>query len=136
MILVDVMDEIETTLKTITGLHVYGWATAAIRPPGAIVTLPESIAVRADGRGLDVMRMMSVVVMVSRSTDRTAIRQLSPYVSSTGVKSVPAVLEAHTPVAYDVLEVDSIELSEVEHAGVPYLGAMININITGRGGTP
>lgn len=136
MILVDVMDEIETTLKTITGLRVYPWASAKISPPGAIITLPDEIAVRADGRGLDVMRHLAVVVMVGRTTDRTAVRQLSPFVSSSGAKSLPLVLETHTPVAYDVLEVENIEIDFIEHSGVPYLGAMININVTGKGGTP
>lgn len=136
MILIDVMDALETRLKTITGLRVYGWAAAVLTPPGAILTAPERIVPRGAGRALDRIEGISAIVAVSKATERTALRTLSPYASSSGTKSITAVLEGGTYAAFDTVEVKEITIDAIEHAGVPFLGAIHELVIHGPGGTP
>jgi hypothetical protein len=132
MILANVIDDLETRLKTIPGLRVYPWGTQKITPPGCVLTMPERITVRSvAGRGSRI-EGLAVVVAVGRTTSRTAPRLLSPFVSTEGTQSIKYVLESGTYTAFDVVEVDTIEINELSLAGVDYLGAMINTNIVGK----
>ena len=135
----DVMTEVETALKTVTNLRVYGWSAKAIAPPAAIVTLPENVLFHQSyGVGSSKLDDLIVLLMVSRATNRTAVKDLMPYVAETGAKSVKAVLEGWTPAAgvWDILTVLSVEFDAVSYAGTPYLAAMFHTEITGKGAVP
>jgi len=139
MNLADVMTETENALKTINGLRVFGWSTPRIAPPAAIVTLPENVLFHQTyGTGSTKLEDLIVVVMVSRAKDRTAVKDLMPYVAETGAKSVKTVLEGWAPAgaAWDVLTVNSVEFDAVAYGEVPYLAAMFHMEIIGKGALP
>ncbi len=136
MNLIAVFDALEARLKTITGLRVYPWATAQITPPGSVLTMPDRIVVRGAGRGLDRIEGLTVITAVGRASDRGAVRTLSPYVSSSGAKSIGAALESGTYTDIDVVEVKEITFDFIEWAGKPFLAAAHELTITGPGGTP
>lgn len=130
-----VIGGIESRLKSIAGLRVYPWASAKPSPPAALISLPDRIVPRGASRGLDRIEGLTVIVVAGRPTDRGTPSTLSPFISSSGPKSITAVVESGTYAAFDVAEVKQITINEVEIAGVAFLAGLIEFTITGPGGT-
>lgn len=127
---------LESRLKSINGLRVYGWNAAKPNPPCALISMPERIVPRGASRGVDRIEGVTVVVVVGPPTARTSPGLLAPYISSSGPNSITAVLETGTYAAFGVVEVKQIMINEVDLAGVAYLAGLVELTITGPGGTP
>lgn len=127
---------IESRLKSISGLRVYGWTGAKPNPPCALVGAPERVVVRGGSRGVDRIEGWPIIMVAGRPNDRNTLSTLSPYVSIPGPQSITAVLESGTYVAFDSIEIKTIEIQVAELAGVEYLTGLFSATITGPGGTP
>ncbi len=128
-----VRTEIETALKTITGLRVGRWGDT-VRIPGALVTLPEEVQ-RHGGYGVGSTQMdgLMVLVLAAKPEARTAVDDLAPYVRETGAKSITAKLESYAWTTADDVTVMKISFEVVSYQEVPYLSAMFHTQIIGKG---
>lgn len=125
--------EIETALKTINGLRVAGWG-AQVRPPAALVTLPESVKFHQTmGVGSSRVEDLMVIVLVPRPNDTRAVEQLMPFVAETGGQSIKAKLESYAWTTIDDLTVLSVDFDVVTYQETPYLAAMFHTDIFGKG---
>lgn len=125
--------EIETKLKTVTGLRVVKQGEKP-QVPGAMVLLPDRIE-RTNYRGGSKISDVVVLVIVAKAVARQAQADLLAYASSSGARSVSAVLD---PVAWtSCTDVTLIEttVDTVTIAGAPdaYLALMFHLDITGPG---
>jgi hypothetical protein len=128
-----VRTQIETALRTITGLRVAEWGHQ-INPPAALVTLPDSVKFHQTyGAGTTRIDDMMVLVIVGKPESRTSVKELMPYVAETGAKSIKAVLEGYTWTALEVMTVLSADFDVVTFKDQPYLAAMFHLDIFGRG---
>ena len=126
------MGEVATRLRTIAGLRVFDYPVDEVRPPTAIVALPEITFDETYGRGTD-RYAMPVLLVVGNAVDRAARNNLAPYVKGSGAKSVKATLEGYTPVAFDSIRVQSASFDVVTFGSVDYLTASFTLDILGSG---
>lgn len=133
MRLADVMDEIATRLRSISGLRVWDWPAGSISPPAAVVSYPDSYKPHATyARGADQMTI-PVIVLVGRASERSARDQLSEYVDGSGARSLIAVLESGSYTAFDTLTVSNIDFDVVRMGETDYLAALFACDIVGSG---
>lgn len=126
------MNEVATALGGVTGLRVYPWAQKTITPPGAVLSLPDSIDYHGTyGTGQEMINDLVCVVMLGKASERAALKNLGPYVAGSGAKSVKTVLEAYAYTTCHTLTVTSVEFPEMTLAGVEYLAALFHIDIVG-----
>ncbi|RZQ59834.1 hypothetical protein [Amycolatopsis suaedae] len=91
--LTQIMDGIETRLKTIPGLRVTAYVADQINPPAAVVGVPDVPEYRLTmGRGRFELRF-TVTVLVSAALDRVGQRALASYADVAGPNSVPAAID-------------------------------------------
>jgi hypothetical protein len=125
--------EIETALKTITGLRVGRWGDT-VRIPGALVTLPESVKAHGGyGVGFTVIEGLMVLVLAAKPESRTALDALAPYVRETGASSIKAKLESYAWTTMDDVTVTQVDFEVVSYQDTPYLSAMFHTQIIGKG---
>lgn len=126
--------EIETKLRTITGLRVVKMGEKP-QVPGAMVLLPDSIVPANYGRGSSVVRDVVVLVIVGRAVARQAQADVFAYAASSGSKSVHAVLDPATWVACFDVAITEVTFDTVTIAGAQdvYLGVLFHLDITGPG---
>jgi hypothetical protein len=133
------MTEIDTRLKTITGLAVeLGFPGKLARVPAAVQYPPERIDYDLTyGRGTDQMSDLVVVVFVGRGTNRQAIKDIAPYLAGSGAKSIKAKLDMSAAAPYascadlQVLWADLDPTATL--GGNAYLAALFHCKITGLG---
>lgn len=133
MDLATVYAEIETKLRTITGLRVVKQGEKP-QVPAAMVLLPDSI-VRPTYRGSSVIRDVVVLVVVGTATSRQAQVNVFAYASSSGAKSVSSVLDPVAWTSCTDVTITEITFDTVTIAGAPdvYLGVLFHLDITGPG---
>ena len=138
MNLLTLMTEIDTRLKTITGLHVHlGYPGKLSALPAAVQYPPERIDFDLTyGRGTDAYPDLVVVVFVRRNTPRQAITDITPFLNGVGAQSIKAKLDtASAPYvnAFDVqvLWADLDPLAAF--GGGEYVAALFHLKITGTG---
>lgn len=133
-----VMTEIDTRLKTITGLRVaeFGFP-GSVKPPAAVQYPPDRITFdQTYGRGLDVYEDHIVVVFVGMSSTRAAMKEIAPYLAGSGAKSIKAKLDMSAAAPYVScadLQVVWAELDTPKMAGADYLAALFHCKIHGSG---
>lgn len=133
-----VVAEVVTRLETIAALEVhYGFPGKLARVPAAVVYPPERIDFDLTyGRGADAYPEMVVVIFVRRSTNRTMIAEISPYLAGSGAQSIKAKLDQSSAPyanAFDV-QVQWAALDPLAaFAGSEYLAALFHLKITGSG---
>ncbi|XTZ16414.1 hypothetical protein ACQSSU_03150 [Micromonospora echinospora] len=126
--------DLSAALKAIEGLNVPEWGEQRVRPPFAIIPLPDRIDYDATyGRGSDQIPEWSVLVLVANPTDPSARRAIAAYAAGSGSKSVKQAIEAHTYIACDEPRVTSAEFEVVSYDGVKFLAAIFTVDITGKG---
>jgi hypothetical protein len=128
-----VMDELAERLASIPDLRVYAWSPGTATPPAAIVGYPTEY--RFDDtyqRGLDTMSV-PVVVLVGRTTDRTARTALAGYVAGSGPASVKATLERTRYASASSALVTRAEFDAYDLGGVSYLAAIFDVIMMGKG---
>lgn len=130
----DVRTELGTALATISGLNTFPFYVDRVTPPAAVVAWPDPYSYDSTfGRGSDTATF-PVVVLVGKVDAESAAAELGAYCDGSGDRSVKAVIEAHTPTAYDSARVESVEFAVVTSAGVEYLSATFNVHVIGNGG--
>lgn len=133
-----VMTEVDTRLKTITGMRTTAiGADAAVQTPAAVQYLPDRIDFdQTYGRGVDTVTDLAVVVFLGKANLRNAIKAVAPYIAGSGAKSIKAKLDsAITP--YTSCSDFQVVWAEVDYgarlAGTTYLAAIFHCNFTGPG---
>ncbi|HKX46586.1 MAG TPA: hypothetical protein VJP77_07775 [Planctomycetota bacterium] len=131
--LADVMDEVAAQLDTITGLRAFAYPPDALVPPAAVVSYPDEVSYdQTYARGMDRITL-PVVVLVGKASDRMSRDTIAGYVDGTGAGSIKAVVEAGTYTACDTVRVSRCEFDVVRIAGIDYLAALFELDITGQG---
>lgn len=142
MDLTAVMTEIDTRLKTITGLRVPEMGfTKSVRPPAAVQYPPDRITFDGTyGRGCDVYEDHIVVVFVAgNATDnRSSLKAIAPYLAGSGAKSIKAKLDsATTATPYTSCSDLTVVWAELDDGatigGNDYLAALFHCKIIGVG---
>lgn len=130
----DVMDEVATTLATISGLRVFGYPPPTVVPPAGIVSYPDAIEFdQTYGRGMDRISGLPIILVVGKATDRAARETAAGWASGSGETSVKAALEDHEWASCDVLIVTRCSFDVVTIASVDYLAAMFEADVIGSG---
>jgi len=133
MNIADVMDELGTALETITGLRVFPYSATRVTPPAAIVGWPDPIEYDLTmGRGADQFTL-PVFVLVGNVDARSARDALAVYLDGSATGSIKAALDGGTYTECDSVRVASASVDAITSAGVEYLGAVFQVEITGSG---
>lgn len=133
------MQEVDTRLRTITGLRTTQiGADTPIAPPVAVQYLPERIDFDLTyGRGMDRITDLVVVVFVGRGSLRTAVKELAPYLAGSGTKSIKAKLDSTAASPYTNASDVQVVYAEIDYvnraAGQDYLAGLFHLNIAGSG---
>lgn len=92
MNLVTLCEEIAENLDTISGLQVFPYVPLHVTPPTAFVGFPTvTYDLSASGGGeVD----FHIFVLAGKADDRTAWRNLTPYMDDNGASSIRAAIEA------------------------------------------
>lgn len=123
--------EIETKLRTISGLRVVKWGEKP-QAPAAMVLLPEGMS-RQTYRGMYKIEDVVVVVIVGKATARQALTDLFAYVSQSGSRSVQVALDPTSWTSCTDVTLTNVTFDTVTIAGAPdaYLGALFHFDIIG-----
>lgn len=129
-----VAGELAAALRTIAGLNVPEWGVQRVHPPFALVAMPEQVTYDATyQRARDVIEDWPVLVLVAHPTKPEARRTVAAYADGSGPMSVKAAIEGHTYTALTAVRVASAQFDTVVYAGVDYLAAMFQLEISGEG---
>jgi hypothetical protein len=126
----DLLDEVFDVLAGVPGLTAPGAGTVRITPPAPYAELPE-VTYGAHGNGLDALAL-EIAVYFGQPTERGVFSTALEYASTSGAKSIPAALEAHSWAACDTLYVRSAAPAVDNVSGHPLLGYVFTLDITGR----
>lgn len=131
--LYEIRAAIKSRLETIPGLRTHGSVPDALHPPCAYVGLLESVEFDVVmGRGAD-RWLIPVRVLVAKATDRAAQAKLDGYLAGSGASSLKAAIEANGGnlggTAHTCRVVSIRDYGVTEHAGTPYLGAEMLVEI-------
>lgn len=133
MNLVTLAEEIAAAADTVAGLRVHAAPGTRVVPPAFIVGYPELITFDATmGRGADRIELPAFV-LVGRTSERAGAATLLGFLAGGGSTSLKAAIEAGTYTAADSVHVASATVSAISAEGVEYLGATLQMIITGRG---
>lgn len=136
MIIAEVQAEMATRLAAITGLRTLDYEASVVRPPMALISLPDSITYDQNyQRGADDM-VINVLVLVSKVDAQNSTTLVRRYADGSGSKSVKAVLDDRPDSPYescDMVTVISAEFGVWSFADVRYRGVEFTVNVTGNG---
>jgi len=129
----DLMDELGEKLGDIEGLRVFPYSADSFTPPAACVGWPDPLTYDgAMARGMDSLTL-PVWVVVGKFDARTARDALAAYLDGSGDRSVKAALESGPYLACDSVRVATATVDVVVSGAVEYLGAVLQVEITGQG---
>jgi hypothetical protein len=135
--IVQVMQGIETRLKTITGLRVEEFKPDQINPPQAIVGVPPIPDYRRTfGSTGQLMIEPTITILVSAALDRVGQLKLASYVDKTGAQSIFAAIEADKTLGLPDVEciVKSFEPLGMQDAGlIGYYGGVFHLTCLATG---
>lgn len=127
-----VMEEVAEQLDTIDGLRVHTEPPGTVNPPAAVLVFPDITFDATYGRGMDRLSL-PVVLVISKAVSRVSRKQVTPYVSGSGPKSIKAVIEAGDYDSFDTVRVESVEFAVAPIGAVDYLTATFSLDIAGQG---
>jgi hypothetical protein len=134
-----VMTEIDTRLKTITGLRVaeFGYA-GSVQPPAVVQYPPDRVNYDGTyGRGQDDYEDHIVVVFVGTGNRRNALKAIAPYLAGSGSKSIKAKIDSGPGGAYASCADLTVQWAELDAGarmgGTELLAALFHCKITGVG---
>lgn len=133
-----VMSEVDTRLRTITGLRTTAiGADGPVAPPAAVQYLPDRIDFDLTyGRGMDKATDLIVVVFVGKANLRSAVKAIAPYVAGSGTSSIKQKLDTATA-AYASCADFQVLYAEIDYnarlGGKDYLAALFHCNFAGAG---
>ena len=128
-----VMEELALVLDSVEGLkgRTFGYPPNALVPPAAVVGWPDegNNDVTA-ARGAWSVKF-PLLIVVGKSDIRSARDTIGAYLDTAGPASVPAALDAGLSFAYDSALVTKWHVEPVSIAGIEYLAALLDVEITG-----
>lgn len=128
----DVMEELAAKASAVVPRS-FAYPPDKISPPTFLIELPEKVDFDgAYDRGMDSLTLPAMM-LVGRSSDRSSVKNLLPYLAGSGDQSVKQALESGPYTAMDTVQVAEAELGFYRFADIEYLGAEFTINITGSG---
>lgn len=125
---------IATAAGAVAGLNAHDIVPDAVNAPAAVVYGPEIDYDSTMARGSDDYRFW-LIVLVSRTNERTGQEELDSYISPSGTKSLKVAIEADPSLGgvVDFVRVKSVrEYGEHEANGLQFFGAAIEIEVTAR----
>jgi hypothetical protein len=127
---------IATRLATIEGLRVHDFVPSEVNPPAAIVFGPEIDYDQTMRRGSDDYRF-TVILMVSKVSDRAGQNLLDFYIAPSGVASVKAVIEGeggNLGGTVDFARVKGVgNYGPTEVGALSFFGAEVYVEVTASG---
>ena len=91
--LANVLIGLREALQNIAKLRVYDFPSSKIEPPAAVLSLPETpYDVTLGGRSDE--WNMPLWILVSKGDDRSAYKEMTPYLEAEGERSIRAMIEA------------------------------------------
>lgn len=127
------MDDLAAALDTIDGLRTYPYWVKRIMPPAAVVSWPEPLTYDMTMRRGGDRATLPVRVVVGNVDARSSRDTLARYVDGAGPQSVKQAVEGYAATAYGEASVRSASFEVVTIAGVDYLAAEFEVDVTGRG---
>lgn len=127
-----VMDALASALDGLDGLtgRTYAYPAPGVVPPAAFVGWPDEIDYDAAmGRGAWSLTV-PVLVAVGKSDLRSARDAITAYLAGSGPSSIREALDGPT-VAYDSARVTRGHIEPISIAGIEYLAAILDVEITG-----
>jgi hypothetical protein len=134
--ILQVMQGIETRLKTIDGLRVTYYIADQVNPPQAVVGCPPIDSYRATFRRGVFLLQPQVVVLTSAALDRVGQTALAEYANPTGARSIPAAIEGDRTLGGVVEDcvVDSFQPLGMEEVGlIGYYGGVFDLRVVAPG---
>jgi hypothetical protein len=134
--ILQVMQGIETRLKTIDGLRVTYYIADQVNPPQAVVGCPPIDSYRATFRRGVFLLQPQVVVLTSAALDRVGQTALAEYANPIGAKSIPAAIEGDRTLGGVVEDcvVDSFQPLGMEEVGlIGYYGGVFDLRVVAPG---
>jgi hypothetical protein len=133
MILTDVMTQLATQARTVTGLRVFDYPDGNAQVPALVILLPEKIEFdQTYGRGADRI-LLPALLLVSGAVPRKVRDDLGAYCSGSGPRSIKQVLEAGTYTAFDEVVVTGCTFDAYQLEGVTYPAALFDLEVFGKG---
>lgn len=128
----DLLDELWTVLEGVPGLNVADDGPGVHAPgPAPYVELPE-VVYGEYGPGLDRISDLGLTVVFGPANNRATFRSALEYASTSGARSIPAVLYAHTWVHAHTVRVSRAEPTTVETRGSnTQLAYVFHLDISG-----
>lgn len=130
----EVMDEVASVMKTITGLNVFAYPPATLTAPAGYVSYPQSVDFdETYQRGTDQYTDLPIVLLAGKPTEKSSRDKVARWVASSGPQSIKAAMESRVWSTCDDLTVTSAEFDVETVGGVPYLAAMFKATVVGPG---
>ncbi len=134
MNLKEVMEEIADKLKHFTGLNVFDYPVDSVTPPAGILSYPERIEYDVTYQAGEMMFWNLPVYMVTDRVDsKSARNQVAKWTDPNGVNSVKTYLDKENYNSCDDVQVVSATFDTMTVAGIDYLVAVFELNVTGEG---
>lgn len=136
MNLANLMDEMAAVMGQITGLRVTAYPPKTVVAPAGYVSYPASIDYdQAYNRGVDRVTGLTITLLSSDVTTRTARDTVGAWASGSGEASLKALAEAHHWTSCDVLTITSVSFDVEQIGSIPYLAAIFTADAIGSGGS-
>lgn len=129
-----IMEEMGVALDSVEGLRGFSYPANAVVPPAAMVGWPYDIDYALTMTPGAWSAVFPVLVVVGKSDVRSARDAMSAHLAGSGPSSVMAALNGGLHTAYDAARMTKAHVEPVSIAGIEYLGAIIDVAVTGQGG--
>jgi hypothetical protein len=131
-----ILDEISGKMAALSGVVAYAWDKGNITTtPAVLVGLPDRVGYRTTYSRKGKSLAITLVVLVGKSNERAAHKNLLPFLENSGERSVFRVIDSAftTYTTCDDVTVLDGEPGIWVSAGTQYLGAEFTINVTATG---
>jgi hypothetical protein len=114
-------------------LRVFPYPANTVVPPAVVVGWPAPITPDTLARGGESITF-PVLVAVGKADIQSARDALGAYLDGSDPAGVPRALERGTYTACDAVRVTEKRVEPVSIAGIEYLAAVLDVQVTGTGG--
>lgn len=131
-----VMEAIETSLETISGLRTAEYVPDQIQPPIAVVDFPADIDYHAAFAHGKFMFEPTVTVIVSMAIDRIGTAALAGYASPTGTSSIHTAIETDKTlggVVDDCIVLRFRRMTQEDVNGLGYYAGVFTLRVIATG---
>lgn len=119
------------------GLNITPYQAESVSPPAVLFDVPDGWKYnQLHGRGAELVTL-PVMLLVGRSSARSARTKIEEFANSGGPQSVKRILDNTTTNVYDschAVTVREAEVDNIQVAEIVYLGIVFKVDIFGPGG--